>query len=61
MRCIPLAIWAAGRPLQELTEAVEADCRLTHSNKSVVEAVTCYVVAVASLIARPGDRQYAIA
>jgi ADP-ribosyl-[dinitrogen reductase] hydrolase len=55
MRATPLAVWGARRPDAALVKAAQEDARLSHPNASCVDAAVVYVLAIASLIRRPGD------
>lgn len=61
MRAVPLGVWGHGLPAAELAEFARRESRLTHPNPACADAVACYVLAVAHLVERPGDRAGALA
>ena len=62
MRATPLAVWGAahGRDDAALVAAAQQDARLSHPNAACVDACVAYVLAIASLIRRPGDAATAL-
>ena len=59
MRATPLGIWGHRLADAELAAMARADSQLSHPNPSCGDAVACYVIAIASLVRTPGDRQTA--
>jgi len=55
MRCVPLGVWGSERPLDELAEAARLESSLSHANPSCMDAVACYVTAIALLVRGAGD------
>ncbi|KAL4443436.1 hypothetical protein ABPG75_011173 [Micractinium tetrahymenae] len=55
MRVAPLAVWGHRLPPAELAEHAAADARLSHPNQACCDASAAYCIAVAHLIASPGD------
>jgi len=59
MRATPLGIWGHKLKVNEIARISREDSSLSHPNQSCVYAVTCYAIAIASLINNPGDRKLA--
>ncbi|MDJ0510249.1 MAG: ADP-ribosylglycohydrolase family protein [Crocosphaera sp.] len=59
MRITPLGIWGYRFTDEQLAEFAQADSKLSHPNRSCLDAVSCYVIAIASLMRNPGDREQA--
>lgn len=55
MRCVPLGISGWRTPEAELVARTRADARLTHPNPACGDSTAAYVLAVAHLVAHPGD------
>jgi ADP-ribosylglycohydrolase len=61
MRAAPLAVWGHRLPPATLAECAALDASLSHPNPTCGEASAAYVIALARLIARPGDAAGALA
>ncbi len=59
MRITPLGIWGYSLADEELADCAMQDSRLSHPNLSCCYGVACYVIAIASLLRQPGDRETA--
>ncbi|MCP5424552.1 MAG: ADP-ribosylglycohydrolase family protein [Gammaproteobacteria bacterium] len=59
MRIAPLGVWGYRRDIDELADYARQDSSLSHPEESCWQASACYVIAIASLIDRPGDRSRA--
>ncbi len=59
MRITPLGIWGYTLADEELANYAMQDSRLSHPNLSCCYGVACYVIAIASLLRHPGDRETA--
>lgn len=59
MRATPLEIWGHRFPDAKLADFAQQDSALSHPNQSCQDAVACYVIAIANLMRKPGDRQAA--
>lgn len=59
MRSAPLGIWGHQLPVDELAEKARQDSKLSHPNSSCQDAVACYTIAIARLVANPGNAQLA--
>ncbi|TGO02819.1 hypothetical protein PN36_18580 [Candidatus Thiomargarita nelsonii] len=59
MRIAPLGVWGHRFDDNELAHFAEQDSSLSHPNESCRHAVACYVIAISSLINKPGDRKLA--
>jgi ADP-ribosylglycohydrolase len=57
MRISPLGIWGYKFSDELLADFAQADSRLSHPNPSCLDAVSCYVIAIASLMRNPEDRK----
>lgn len=55
MRVAPLAVWGHRLSPAELADHAAADARLSHPNQACCDASAAYSIAVAHLIAHPGD------
>lgn len=55
MRCAPLAVWGHRLAPPTLAEYAALDAGLSHPNPTCADCSAAYVIAVAHLIARPGD------
>jgi len=55
MRSVPLGIWGHALPTCELANHARAESSLSHPNPSCRDAVACYAIAIAHLVAEPGD------
>lgn len=60
MRAAPLAIFGCHMPVSTLASMAKQDACLSHPNKVCESCNAAYVVAIAHLIAHPGDRTGAI-
>lgn len=56
MRCTPIAVWAHRFSEEEIVEVTAAECTLTHCNPAIVDANTCYILAITHLIRHPKAR-----
>ena len=54
MRCCGISIYGNKLKEEQIKEIVYADCSLSHPNKSVMDAETCYSICLSNLI-RTGD------
>lgn len=61
MRAAPLAVWGHRLPPAELAAAAAADVRLSHPNPACADASAAYCIALAHLIAHPGNAGGALA
>ncbi|MDJ0844505.1 ADP-ribosylglycohydrolase family protein [Crocosphaera sp.] len=61
MRITPLGIWGYKFDDEQLGTFAQLDSQLSHPNKSCLQAVACYVIAIASLMRNLGDREQAFA
>jgi ADP-ribosylglycohydrolase len=61
MRIAPLALWGRRLTDDELARCAIEDSLLSHPNASCCHALACYVIAVANLLRKPGDRRAAFA
>lgn len=61
MRAAPLAVWGHRLPPAALAECAALDASLSHPNTTCGDASAAYVIAVARLIAQPGDAAGALA
>ena len=61
MRITPLGIWGHKFDDEQLAKFAQLDSRLSHPNQSCLQAVSCYVIAIASLMRNLGDREQAFA
>lgn len=59
MRISPLGVWGYRVSDRELANFAMQDSRLSHPNLTCCYAIACYVIAIASLLRHPGDRQEA--
>ncbi|HBL14292.1 MAG TPA: hypothetical protein DD379_23475 [Cyanobacteria bacterium UBA11162] len=59
MRISPLGIWGYRFNDSELARFAQQDSMLSHPNESCTHAVACYVIAIASLMRTPGEREVA--
>ncbi len=55
MRAAPLAVWGHQLPPATLAEHAASDARLSHPNQACCDASAAYCIALAHLIACPGD------
>lgn len=60
MRAAPLGVWGHRLSADRLAKHAHADSSLSHPNASCRDATAAYVIAVARLVERPGDRTHAI-
>lgn len=60
MRAAPIGVFSCQRSNAEIAELARADSSLTHPNKACCDAVACYAIAIAHLVATPGDRTGAL-
>ena len=61
MRAAPLAVWGHRLPPATLAEYAILDASLSHPSPTCGEASAAYVIALAHLIAQPGDAEGALA
>jgi ADP-ribosylglycohydrolase len=61
MRTSPLGVWGTRRCESEIVALARADSSITHPNPACTDAVVCYALAIAHLIANPADRAGAFA
>lgn len=61
MRIAPLALWGHRLSDDELARCATEDSLLSHPNESCCHALACYVIAVANLLRKPGERGPAFA
>jgi len=59
MRCSPLGVWGWRVPSDELADCARLDSSLSHASPTCMDAVACYVVAIAQLICQSGHRREA--
>lgn len=59
MRITPLGIWGYKFDDEQLAKFAQLDSQLSHPNTSCLHAVSCYVIAIASLMQNPGQREQA--
>ncbi len=59
MRCLPLAIWGHRLDARELAKISRMDSSLSHPNRACIDAVSAYVIALATLV-RSGEQQLAL-
>jgi ADP-ribosyl-[dinitrogen reductase] hydrolase len=57
MRITPLGIWGHRFTDDKLAEFAQLDSKLSHPNPSCLDAVSCYVIAIASLMGNPGNKE----
>lgn len=55
MRATPLAVWGSRRERDAVIAATMRDARLSHPNDACVGAAVAYVLAIRSLVDRPGN------
>lgn len=61
MRVAPLAVWGRQLPAETLADYARLDASLSHPNPACGDASAVYAIALASLVARPGDAAGALA
>jgi ADP-ribosyl-[dinitrogen reductase] hydrolase len=60
MRCSPLAVWCRNLPSEDLVKVVQKESSFTHSNQTIQQAQSYYVLGLASLIQHPKDKARAL-
>lgn len=60
MRSSPLAVWSYKLPIENIVELVHKESGFTHSNLTVKQAESFYIICMAHLIRCPGDKEGAI-
>jgi len=60
MRAAAWGVWGAGMSSAQLADLAAQECRLTHSNRTVIHTHCAYVLALAHLTSHPGDRKGAL-
>ena len=60
MRASPLAVWGRRLPVDDLVQLVHEEAGFTHSNETVKQAESYYIICMAHLIQNPQDKAGAL-